>query len=311
MSKLQDRLATNRVAYWFAGSNDLVGYYRHLARAWRAVAEAVPWDALAPHEWAMVPVYTGRILDRALARERFGHDVVEGVIFGLPGRGVPSRVEHALRNIGLPGTLGVSVVSPRPDSDGYSFPLTEILTYRTVVLLTDGVDGVQRGFDADIGLQLVRPRDEDEEHWLEMVAGDLDLLAPHLIRLFGRNLPTWINEPARGSSPVTVARHAVELLASNAPGSAITAAGRAIECHLRDGWRAGGKTGNPPPLAHLIDAALQAGTLSATEAEQMHGVRKARNLCAHATLREEDPDAEVERTIPRLVRWTYAYLQRV
>jgi hypothetical protein len=96
MGNVAVQLAAHRVAYCFESVDNGTGYREHLGAAWAAVESSVRWENLDPWSLGIVPVFTGRILDRRLAQQRFGHLLVEGVLFGLPSAAHAQRAAERL-----------------------------------------------------------------------------------------------------------------------------------------------------------------------------------------------------------------------
>lgn len=298
MGNVSTCLALHRVAYCFRSVDDGTGYPEHLAAAWSAVASAVPWKSLDPWSLGIVPVFTGRMRNLTLARERFGHDFVEVVIFGLPSAPIAEGVAERLSRVVRDGTLGVWRAPPAPEDPALSFPLTEFIAPGTVVVLGDNQTGVPRGFDPAIGLQVVSARNEDQEIALAMSAGDVDTLAPRLVRLFSENLRLWLNEPRADDSTARQLAHAQELVWAGAPTLAAVVAGRALERELQRRIRADPDDGklHGMMLGKLIDTAKKAGKIAPHDATRMQMFKEVRNRCAHAIVdgTEVDVAAEVE-----------------
>lgn len=197
MSKAVADAAPHRVAYWFATQGDLEVYWKNVYAAWGAAQRAVPWRSLSPYETPLFPVFSGQVLDREFSEKEFGSRSVEGVVFGFREEVVASRVAVALRGVQLPQTLAVTCPAPSPSDSRLSFPLTEFLCPNTVVRMTrDNVD--QRpGFDPVVGLHVAVPENEDEEHALEMAAGQPEFLPAFLIRMLERTRDPAPSAPGR------------------------------------------------------------------------------------------------------------------
>ncbi len=335
MPNLVDQLATFRVGYCFQSVDDGAGYYEHLAAAWRAVSAAVPWKALEPGEWALVPIFSRSLVDRTLTLSPFRHPFVEVVTFGLPSHRVAARVEAKLAEIARPGTLGVWADPPRPDEPSLPFSVDGFISFDAVILMSRDGPLARRGFDPDVGLQVVTAANEDDEILLNMATADVTTLLPHLIKLYGRNLRTWINEPRRNAEPSALVQHARELLWADAPLLAALVTGTAVECTLRR-WHAatrgpglkqritaGGwpnrlderarervrdaSVAKKPPLADLIDLAEVATHITAAESTRLHDIRMARNRCAHAV---ECDDSEDTSAVEGNIVWSADFVRR-
>jgi hypothetical protein len=304
MGNVSTRLAPHRVAYCFRSVDNGAGYAAHLGAAWGAVARAVPWKTLDAWSFGIVPVFTGRILDRPMARGRFGYDFVEGVLFGLPSARIAELVAQQLGRLARDGTLGVWRAPPPPDDPALSFPLTEFIAPGTVVVLGANLTGVPRGFDPDIGLQVVSAKNEDEEIALAMSAGDVDTLAPRLVRLFSENLRLWLNEPRADDTTERQLAHAQELVWAGAPTLAAVVAGRALERELQRRVRTDPDDGklHGMMLGKLIDTAKKTGKIAPQDATRMQTFKAVRNRCAHAIVDGAEIDVAAEVELRRMVR---------
>lgn len=292
MPSLTDRLAMHRAAYFFEPTNDPVAYGAHHAACWRAVSTAVQWSTLPESDWGLVPVFWGSVREHDLAQRRFGHPFVEGVLFGLPTSAAAHRTHLALVGIQRPGTLGTWADPPRPDDPAFSFPLSEFITHETVVVLRADGAGPPRVFDAAVGLSIVRAAGEREERRIDMRTGDLDLLAPHLVRMFGRNLGTWLKEPQPDDSAERQLAHAQELIWAGAPMLASIVAARALEGVLRQRLIDADTvlTAEERMLGKIINRAKLSGVIQPADAKRMFDFSKVRNASAHAVARDDALD---------------------
>lgn len=302
MSTLIDRLARHRVGYFFE-QLDWVAVCTHRAAAWRAVSTSIRWATLPESEWALVPVYWGDVLDRELALRRFGQRMVVGMIFGVPTEPSCARACAALGKIRLPGTLGTWPQPPRPDDPAFSFSIGEMLTHETVVRLDADGEGPERHFDAAAGLTVVRASGEDEEIWINMRAGDIDMLAPGLVRMFGRNLGTWLKEPRVDDSTERQLAHAEELIWAGAPMLASIVAARALEGVLRKRLTDADTvlTAEEKMLGKIIKRAKLTGVITPEDAKRMFDFSKVRNASAHAVARDDSLD--VGEQVGEFVAW--------
>lgn len=296
MTSLTDRLAVHRAAYFFEPTNDPVAYGAQHVACWQAVSTAVRWSMLRESDWGLVPVFWGSVRDHVLTKKRFGVPFVEGVLFGLPTDAAAQAAHRALADIRLPGTLGAWADPPRPDDPAFSFPLSEFITHKTVVVLRADGFGPPRVFDPAVGLSIVRAAGEKEERWIDMRAGDLDLLAPHLVRMFGRNLGTWINEPRSGDSTERQLAHAQELMWAGAPMLASIVAARALEGVLRQRLVDADTPGaaEEKMLGRIINRAKVAGLIEPDAAKRMFEFARLRNTSAHAVAQDETVDVGAE-----------------
>lgn len=250
----------------------------------------------------MVPVFSGQVR-RAYARNRFGREMVDGVIFGVPGGTVPGSVIRALNAIDLPGRLGAAYPEVAPIGDGVSFELTEIVTFDTVVELTEDAGGEKKRFHREVGLQLVRPHDEEERTMIDMAKGDLDLLAPFLLRLFARNMRNWINAPSSDAPISELIDYARELVAVGVSSQAAVVLGTALERDLRQRAAADPDDGklHGAMLGKLIATAKKAGKIADGDASRMQAFKEVRNRCAHAVADEAEIDVRDE--VERFIAW--------
>lgn len=186
MSKAVTDAAPHRAAYWFATPGDLDVYWRNVYAAWHAAVRAVPWASLSPYETPLFPVFSGHVSDREFSEKEFGSRSVEGVLFGFREEAVATRVAVALRRVQLPQTLAVTCPAPSPDDRRISFPLTELLCPNTVIRMNRDNADQRPGFDPTVGLHVAVPEDQDEEHALEMAAGQPEFLPAFLIRILER-----------------------------------------------------------------------------------------------------------------------------
>ena len=173
-----------------------------------------------------------------------------------------------------------------------SFSIGELITHDTVVRLDADGEGPERRFDAAVGLTVVRACGEDEEIWINMRAGDIGLLAPGLVRMFGRNLGTWLKEPRPDDSTERQLAHAQELIWAGAPMLASIIAAKALEGVLRARLREADSTAKKEAkmLGQVIERARDAKVIPQEAAARMFRFKDLRNSCAHAVATGEEVD---------------------
>ena len=192
---------------------------------------------------------------------------------------------------------------PLPNDVALSFPLTELIAKGTVVVLGDNLTHVPHGFDPAIGLQVVSAKSEDEEIAIDMSAGDVETLAPRLVRLFSQNLRVWINEPRADDSTERQLAHAQELVWAGAPTLAAVVTGRALERELRTRVRTEPDDGklHGMMLGKLIETAKKTGKIAPQDATRMQTFKDVRNRCAHAIA--DDAEIDVAAEVESFVEW--------
>lgn len=145
---------------------------------------------------------------------------------GAPDVETKIQVRKTIEQSSLDGLIRIDNDPPSPSHPSYSLILYGLLVCETLISMEDGNT---RGYERIIGIEVVCP-DEMEVTLLTALSNDEAL--PTLLRVMGRNLRRWINEPKLNADVSRLLQHAYELRYIGAVRAAGVAAGTALELLL-------------------------------------------------------------------------------
>ncbi|MBM3149810.1 MAG: hypothetical protein FJZ88_07290 [Chloroflexi bacterium] len=221
---------------------------------------------------------------------------------GAPKAETKTEVQHILQQSGIDRLLRVDSAPPSPEHSFFSLPLYGLLTFETFISMTPKD---KRSYEPLIGIEVVHPRDEMELDLLTVLSGD-DAM-PILLRVIGRNLRRWIDEPKLDSSIDVnrVIQHAYELRHIGAVRAAGITAGTALELLLVkwSGLAEERVRAERTTLGRLIEKSQNLLNLSADAVTELKRFSRLRNQCAHALAEGTIEDNQLGEEVDRFLKW--------
>jgi len=304
MADIGEFLAPYRTAIWF----DVSGQYSlDSGRLWQILQELsaqLRWDSISPACPPVLSVHFGRILNHQLALKVVGQELMWCAMIGAPDAETKEQIQSILRASKLEGLIHLDFDPPPPGQYSYLLTLFGLLTHETLIRM-EAVSKHVRRYDSVIGLEVVYPQDETEISLLTDLSGDEAL--PTLLRVMGRNLRRWINEPQSGSMSdlTSLIEHAYELRYIGAIRAAGVVAGTALEVLMTQwsGIPAEQVRAEKTTLGTLITKTQKLLKLPDSTLSQLRAFNELRAKCAHALVKESMSDDNFLEEVDGFLTW--------
>jgi hypothetical protein len=304
MADIGEFLAPYRTAIWF----DVRGNYLHdmgqLSHILQRLSSQLHWDSISPSKPPVLSVYFGSIVDHQFTLQEVGQEMVWCAMIGAPDAKTKIEIQGILEESKLEELIRLDIDPPPPCHPSYSLILYGLLTHETLIGM-EAVSKHQRRYESVIGLEAVYPQDETEVALLTALLGEEAL--PTLLRLMGRNLRRWINEPKLGPA-IDVNRliqHAYELRHIGAIRAAGVAAGTALEVLMIQwsGIPAEQVRAEKTMLGKLIMKAQKLMKLPDETLNELRAFSNLRAKCAHALVEGSISDDDLLEEVDRFLSW--------
>jgi len=228
MADIGHFIAPHRTAVWLEHRDD---YLENMNRVWhllRTFSSEIDWNALPPYKPPILAIYFNHIIDHQFTLHEVGQDLVWCCMIGAPDSETKLQIHNAIEQTSLDGLIRLDDNPPSPSHPSYFLSFYGLLVCETFISM-EGGEANTRDYDRIIGLEVVRP-DDMEVDLLTVLSHDEAL--PTLLRVMGRNLRRWINEPKLNADVSRLIQHAYELRHIGAIRAAGVAAGTALELML-------------------------------------------------------------------------------
>jgi len=300
MANIGHYLAPHKIAIWLIPNE--VGY-EVMDRIWHilyTLAERVDWDTLPEYQPSLLAAYFG-IVNERFSLQEVGHSRIYCCMIGSPSEEIKSRVLEIITDMSIDGLVRLDPNPPLPHHP-YYFLVFHGLLFQKTYMLMDSDPGIDRFYERTIGIDVIQPN--------EMEVGILDVLSAEdalltLIRVLGRNLRRWINEPKSNISSVRLTQYAQELYYIGAIRSAGVVAGQALELWISQlaGLPTEEVKKRKLTLGKLISEAQPMSGWEQNVVEQLRKFSTTRAKCAHALVEGDDDDIELQNEVAEFLGW--------
>jgi hypothetical protein len=292
-------LAPHRTAVWLEHRDR---YLENMNRVWhllRTLSSGIDWHSLAPNKPSILAVYFGSIVNHQFTLHAVGQEMVWCCMIGAPAPETKTQVRKIIEQSSLDGLIRIDDDPPSPSHPSYCLMLYGLLVCETLISMEGGNS---RDYDRIIGIEVVRP-DEVEVTLLTALLNDEAL--PTLLRVMGRNLRRWINEPKLNADVSRLIQHAYELRYIGAVRAAGVAAGTALELLLTQwsGIPAERIKAERTMLGKLIVEAQKVMNLPQSTIIRMRTFSELRAKCAHALVDSAVSDSQLGEEVDNFLAW--------
>lgn len=246
-----------------------------------------------------IAVYFGSIVNHQFTLHEVGQDMVWCCMIGAPDAETKVQIRNIIARSLRDGLIRLDDDPHSPSHPSYSLMLYGLLVCETLIRM-EGEN--TRDYERVIGLEVVRP-DEMEVSLLTALSNDEAL--PTLLRVMGRNLRRWINEPKRNAGVSRLIQHAYELRHIGAIRAAGVAGGTALELLLTQwsGIPAERIKAERTMLGKLIAEVQKVMSLPQNTVTQMRTFSELRAKCAHALVAGAMDDDHLEDEVDGFLSW--------
>lgn len=299
MAGIEHHLAPHRIAVWLVPSKsgeEVMDRFWHLLRI---LASRIDWDSLPEYQPSLLAVHFGIVVNAKFTLQEVGYSSIWCCMIGSPTKEIKSRVLEIISGENIDGLIRLDPDPPVPHHPFYSLIFHGLLLQNTYMLM-DSAN--RRSYESWVGMDIIQPS--------EMEWGILDVLPaedalPTLIRVLGRNLRRWINEPKTNVSAMRLTQHAQELYYIGAIRSAGVVAGQALELFVSDlvGLPSVEVKKKKLTLGKLISTAQTMNDLEQGVVDLMWAFSATRAKCAHALVEGNDDDIELQSEVDEFIMW--------
>lgn len=298
MGNIADFLAPVRVGVCLENRTSYLAYMERVWSVIRALSRDFMWDDVDVDHAPVLAIYVGTMVDHEFTAREFGSPTVEAIIVGAPDHASLAAASGIVEHLELDGLLRVDHNPPQPEAPPYGLPVFGLLTYGALIRFAAGPTRT-----ASHGYEELYLADETEEAVLDVVSGAQAL--PVLLRVLGRNLRRWIEEPPIDADPSSLLKYARELQHIGAVRAAGVVAGTALE-KLLASW--GGLTPavvkkEQTSLGKMIRALETTGAITKQDKTILWEMTRVRVRCAHALVEDEVADMELAGQVDKFLAW--------